>query len=155
MLRQNPKLSMESFTDESIIRARIVDALTNKEVGDYESTKKCKDYPFIGEICKGDERWVRVHISSATVEHLGDLAYNLTIPYNGNYDRKHFTGAGANYEREQKNCSGELKCKMTVLPGGKIIENVELVNPDPSEAHDSTRMCKEAIITYLDTLVFI
>lgn len=155
MIRQNPKISMESFTDDSIIRASIVNALTNKEVGDYESTKRCRNLPLIGEMCKGDERWARVHISSATVESLGELAYNLTIPYTGNYERKHFIGAGANYEPETKNCRGELKCKMSVLPGGKIIENVELVNPEPSEAHDSTRMCKEAIVTYLDTLVLV
>ncbi|KEP29387.1 hypothetical protein QNH25_08570 [Bacillus safensis] len=100
--------------------------------------------------CKGNERWIDGTIQAVEFPHgekFEDGRYSTTVrlKYAANYRRKIFHGYGCEYDTENLNCSGEYELDLFLSIFGRGITDKKLLSSDPSEAHDSTRMCKEGL----------
>ncbi|WHY07532.1 hypothetical protein QNK06_11015 [Bacillus subtilis] len=147
--------------DTEQIKQKLLEQLISKSFSDHEDDVTRRTNAVGIKTCKGDERWVEGTISTPSVdvslENENDpfnlaIICDLTIPYSANYKRKDFYGIGCEYGEEHKDPRGTMKCTFKFTFGGHSLENIDNENPDPSRAHDSTRMCEEAIIDVLQHL---
>lgn len=112
-----------------------------------------------GMSCKGDERWIDGTVQSVEFPHgekiTDDGRYSTTVrlKYAANYRRKIFHGLGCEYDTENKDCTGEYELDLYLYIFGRGITDTKLLSSDPSEAHDSTRMCKEGLNTAVQNAI--
>lgn len=130
------------------IKQAVSNRISNSDFNDHEDHVRRRSNP---NYCKGHEYWIHEGKTS-TVEFIssnfdnGQFIAEIKLPYHAKYEHKYFdVGYGCHYTPEEKDCNGAVQFKIIKSLLGTSIEGFHAVNPDPSEAHDSTRMCLESI----------
>ncbi|HFJ9474203.1 hypothetical protein C5137_28785 [Bacillus cereus] len=149
--------------DTQQIIVNLSNKLNNKPFADHEDDVTRRNRLGI-PYCHGNERWAEGQTSTSEitvhVENENDpwnlkISCHIKLPYQAKYRRKIFHGVGCEYDTEHKDCSGLLEFDAILTMGGGTIQNLTNVNPDPSTAHDSTRMCQEGIHTDILNHLFV
>lgn len=98
---------------------------------------------------KGDEYFFngKTDIADISLES-ADTAL-ITIPYSGNYRRKHFIGVFNEYRTEERNISGKFRVRLTLKMFGSNIEDLGLHDTagdmsDPN--HDAHKSAKAGLL---------
>ncbi|MHA4170087.1 hypothetical protein [Bacillus cereus] len=137
--------------DAQYISDQISRALTNKDFHDHED-----DVSRHGPRCKGNERWIDGNIGVPGVSGtLDGMTYTgiIKFQYSAKYRSKHFPGVLCEYKTDKKDCTGEIEAGIRLSLLGQAITSFNVLSSDPSTAHDSTRMCTEALqSTLLETI---
>ncbi len=120
--------------------------ISNSDFSDHENPVTRRS-----NYCKGHERWIKegktstAEFVSAELDN-GQFIADIRLPYHAKYEHKNFdVGYGCHYSTEDKDCSGTVQFRLIKSLLGTSIEDFHAVNANPSEAHDSTRMCLESL----------
>ncbi len=97
----------------------------------------------------GDEYFFNGNTGVSEVAFESDSVAVITIPYSGNYRRKHFIGVGSEYRTEAKDINGKYKVKLTMTMWASNVEDLGIVSTggDVTDAgHDAHKCAKDGLL---------